>query len=63
MKNFYHVAGDTELDRNHPLFANFLRYLVDEHDFSPLYVVAVVEKPWKWQAEFEKFLAGEEIEL
>jgi hypothetical protein len=63
MKNLYHAAGDTELDRNHPLFTNFLRHLVDEHDFSPLLVIQIVEKPWKWQPEFEKFLAGEEIEL
>jgi hypothetical protein len=63
MKNLYHAAGATELDRNNPLFVSFLRHLVDEHDFSPLLVIHVVEKPWKWQPEFEKFLAGEEIEL
>lgn len=60
-----HTPGPTmsEINRNHVSFIAFLHHLVDEHDFSPSYVVAVVEKPWKWQAEFEKFLAGEEIEI
>lgn len=52
-----------EIHREHESFIAFLHYLVDEHGFSSSNIVDVVEKPWKWQPEFEKFLAGEEIEL
>ena len=53
----------SEIHRNHESFIAFLNHLVDEHYFNPSDIVAVVEKPWKWQAEFNKFLAGGEIEL
>lgn len=46
----------SEIHRDHEMFVPFLSHLVDEKDFSPSNVVAVVEKPWKWQAEFEQFL-------
>ena len=52
-----------EIHRNHESFFAFLRHLVNEHDFDAVAVLWVIEKPWKWQAEFEKFLAGEEIGL
>lgn len=46
----------SEINRNHVSFIAFLHHLVDEHDFNPSNIVDVVEKPWKWQAEFEQFL-------
>ena len=39
-----------------PLFTAFLRWLDDE-GWSPRDIIYAVEKPWKYETEFEKFKA------
>ena len=34
----------------------FLRYLVDEEMFDAHQLLSVVEKPWKWEEEYEQFV-------
>ena len=41
---------------DHGTFCWFLRWLVENEVFTGEDIIYVVEKRWKWQPEFEKFL-------
>ena len=36
----------------------FLGYLADEEHWSAREVISVVEKSWKWEKEFDEFIAA-----
>ena len=44
------------INRNSDGFPAFFRWLVDENDFIINLIIQVVEKPWKWQEEYEEWL-------
>ena len=44
------------VDRNSDCFTIFLQWLVDERDYNASNIVDVVEKPWKWQKEYNEYL-------
>jgi hypothetical protein len=33
----------------------FIKWLVEEHDFAIDNIVEILEKPWKWQEEWERY--------
>jgi len=37
-------------------FVSFLYWMVDEHGYKAKDIIPIVEKPWKWQEEYEAFL-------
>lgn len=41
---------------------DFLSWLVSDHGFSAPDIIAVVEKPWKYEAEYADYLAAGGIE-
>ena len=34
----------------------FLSYLAEEEDWKATEIIHVVEKPWKWEKEFDEFI-------
>ena len=48
---------------NHRSFTLFLTWLVYEHCFDAHQIIKVVEKPWRWQSEFNSFVDVRDIEI
>jgi hypothetical protein len=39
-------------------WVHFLAHLADEENWSAREVISVVEKSWKWEKEFDEFIAA-----
>ena len=37
-------------------FHFFLEWMVNELDYTAKDIIPIVEKPWKWQKEYEEFI-------
>jgi len=40
----------------HVLWIDFLNYLVHEECFTAEQLLRVLEKPWKWEPEFDEYV-------
>ena len=52
--NYGHTTPKTMWYDNHVNLELLVRYLVEEYDYTLEEVLPVLEKPWKWERDFEE---------
>ncbi len=53
------MSDDFRLTVTHDYFRGFCRWLVHDEMFNAEQLLEVVEKPWKWTAEFLQWMERE----